>query len=126
MREDKFSVLCVDDDPDILESLKAVLEANGYIYRAALSAQEGLRAFEAEKPDAVIADLMMEEVDAGARFVRELRTRGCTAPIFLLSAVGDALEGQVDSAALGLSGVFQKPIQIGELLSVLGAALARA
>ncbi len=123
MKRDKRVILCVDDDPDILESLKVVLEAAGYAFVSAPTAAEGLKAYREATPDLVIADLMMEEIDAGTRFVKALEGLGCRAPIYLLSAVGDELAGQVDTGALGLAGVFQKPIDPTELLDVLAAAL---
>jgi DNA-binding response OmpR family regulator len=73
----------------------------------------------------VIVDLMMEEVDSGTRFVKELRLLGNTAPIFMLSSVGENLNLSADPTALGLAGVFQKPIDRATLLGVLKARLGR-
>ena len=61
----KRVILCVDDDDDILEFLRVVLEANNYTVRQAPSAEEGLRTYREAPPDLIICDLMMEEVDAG-------------------------------------------------------------
>ncbi len=125
MKDGKFVILCVDDDPDILESLKAVLESNGYLFASAPTAEEGLKTFKAAGPDLVIADLMMEEVDAGTRFVKELKLLGNQAPVFLLSSVGDELHRSIDSEGLGLAGIFQKPIQAKVLVAALKAKLKK-
>lgn len=126
MSEKKPVILCIDDDPDILAYLRVVLEAAGYVYVGAESAEAGLRAFRETGADAVIVDLMMEEVDSGIGLARELRASGCRAPIFLLSSVGDSLNLLTDAGPLGLAGVFQKPLARPHLLAVLGAALADA
>lgn len=123
MTESRPLVLCIDDDPDILSYLKIVLEAEGFEYVGAGSAEEGLEAYGQATPDVVIVDLMMEEVDAGTGFAKELRLRGNEAPVFMLSSVGDNLSLTVDYADLGLAGIFQKPLEKDRLLSVLRAAL---
>ena len=70
MQNGKHVILLVDDDPDILESLRIVLEANDYVVATAGSAEEGLLVFGETSPDLLIVDLMMEEIDSGANFVR--------------------------------------------------------
>jgi len=117
------TILVVDDDPAILESLRVVLEANSYIVATARNAEEGLRVYNVTRPDLIIVDLMMEEIDAGVSFVRELRALGNSAPIYLLSIVGDDLYTTTDFGALGLTGVFQKPINLDVLLSLLKTKL---
>ena len=124
MQDGKHVILCVDDDPDILEFLKIVLEAEGYVCVEADSAEDGLKGYKKTSPDLLIVDLMMEEVDAGTNFVKELKLLGNTAPIYLLSSIGDDLNQMTDYKSLGLAGVFQKPLAREKLLSVLAARLA--
>ncbi len=119
MQDGKHVILVVDDDSDILESLRVVLEANNYIVDTAASAEAGLRAYRSRRPDLVIVDLMMEEIDAGTSLVKELRALGNTAPLYVLSSVGDNLNAATDFSALGLTGVFQKPINPQLLLALL-------
>ena len=119
MQDGKYVILCIDDDQDILESLRLVLEAHGYIMLGAATGEEGLRIYKQAKPDLLIVDLMMEEVDAGTNFVKELKASGNTAPVYMLSSVGDSLTVSADYAELGLTGVFQKPIDPDTLLAIL-------
>lgn len=119
MRDGKYVILYVDDDPDMLDSLRMVLEANGYIMEEASSAEDGLHRYKSANPDFVIVDLMMEEVDAGAHLAKELKALHNTKPVYMLSSVGDQLHQTIDSVALGLTGVFQKPISFDTLLSTL-------
>jgi DNA-binding response OmpR family regulator len=124
MRQEPYKILTIDDDPDILEALRTLLESKGYEVIQAESAEEGLKALKATQPDLVIVDLMMEEVDAGTSFVTRVRALGGKRiPIYMLSSVGDELSTNVPYQGLGLSGVFQKPIQPQTLLQVLELAL---
>ena len=123
MADGQRVILCIDDDPDIRLFMKTVLEANGYEMVEAGTAEEGLRVYREASPDAVIVDLMMEEIDAGTSFVKELRAMGNKAPVFMLSAIGDDLAMEADYSSLGLAGVFQKPVNPDHLLAVLNAKL---
>jgi DNA-binding response OmpR family regulator len=62
---------------------------------------------------------MMEEVDAGLNFVKEIRLLNNKAPIYMLSSVGDSLTQNADYAELGLSGVLQKPVNNKALLKII-------
>ncbi len=124
MQDGKHVILCVDDDQDVTDALRIVLESNDYIVVAAASAEDGLKAYKESSPDLMIIDLMMEEVDAGMAMVKDLKILGNTAPIYMLSSVGDSLSETTDCSALGLSGVFQKPIDNHTLLSTMKATLS--
>jgi DNA-binding response OmpR family regulator len=126
MTAEKSTILCVDDDPDILSYLRMVLEGEGFEFFGAGSAEEGLLTYKEVAPDLIILDLMMEEVDAGTRFVKDLKLLGGKVPIFLLSSVGDNLSMTADYTTLGLAGIFQKPIDREIFLSVLRAALSES
>ena len=123
MSDTKPLVLCLDDDPDILAFLQIVLETEGFAFAGAASAEEGLRVYKEVDPDLVIVDLMMGEVDAGTGFVKEIQLLGNSAPVYLLSSVGDNLNMTTDYTSLGLAGVFQKPLTKDHLLMVLKARL---
>jgi DNA-binding response OmpR family regulator len=123
MKDGRPVVLYIDDDDDALMAIRMVLEANGYAMAEASSAEEGLRVYKALNPDFVIVDLMMEEVDSGASFARELKALRNTVPVYMLSSVGDDLSTSTDSVALGLDGVFQKPLAAATLLGVLKTRL---
>jgi DNA-binding response OmpR family regulator len=125
MRKGKHVILCVDDDQDFLDSMKIIIESSNYIVDTANSAEEGLRRYKAERPDLVIVDLMMEEVDSGTNLVKEIKALGPTPPIYMLSSVGDGLNLSTDYSQLGLSGVLQKPINPQTLLSTLKARLGK-
>ncbi len=123
MQDGKNVILCIDDDPDVLLALRILLEKSDFAVVTAPSAEDGLKVYKSDSPDAVIVDLMMEEVDAGVQFVKELRLLNNSAPVFMLSSVGDSLNAAADYSDLGLSGVLQKPVNKDELLVLLAAKL---
>lgn len=125
MLKEQHVILCVDDDPDVLASLRVVLESDGYRVETARSGKEGLREFGRTRPDLVIMDLMMEDVDAGTRLVREINALAPGVPVYMLSSTGDYLGKAVDVNELGFQGVFQKPVDPKILLRLLRVKLGR-
>jgi len=123
MEDGKHVILYIDDDRDYRDAVRVILESNGYKMVEAGTAEEGLAVYKDAAPDLIIVDLMMEEIDAGTSFVKELQAQGNRAPIYMLSSVGDNLSMSADYHALGLSGVFQKPIDSDTLISVLKSRL---
>ena len=123
MQDDKYVILTIDDDPDFLAAMRLVLEASGYIMAEAKSAEEGLKVYKKTNPDLILVDLMMEEIDSGTSFVKELRLLSNKAPVYLLSAAGDGMTDNIDYAQYGFAGVFQKPIKNERLLSVIKTRL---
>jgi DNA-binding response OmpR family regulator len=123
MPNNKYVILCVDDDPDVLFSLKIVLESDGYAVVTAADGKAGVQVFRESRPDLVLLDLMMEEIDAGTRVLKEMQAIDRKVPVYLLSSTGDYLQGATDTSELGLAGVFQKPVDPKILLGLLRAKL---
>ncbi len=126
MNNGKHVILYVDDDQDLLDAMKLVLEANGYTLATARTAEEGLQVYKETNPDLVVVDLMMEEIDAGNALVKELQALGNTAPVYMLSSMGDNLTVATDYSELGLAGVFQKPLDNSQLLKMLETKLRKS
>ena len=89
-------ILIVDDDPDIVEACRLVLEREGYEVEGAPSRAAGTKALEEVKPDLLILDVMMEEPDDGLRMAREIRKAGHTLPIIMLTSVNAAMGLNID------------------------------
>jgi two-component system, chemotaxis family, chemotaxis protein CheY len=123
MKEGKKLILYVDDDADLVDAIKMRLEKAGYAVNVAYSGEEGLKSFNTEKPDFIIVDLMMEEIDSGTTLVKNLKLGGNKAPVYMLSSTGDQLNIATDYKSLGLDGVFQKPVNFEYLLKTLKAKL---
>ena len=119
----KKVILTIDDDADIRAALRVVLQAEGFTVGEAASGEEGLKVAQSIQPDAIVVDLMMEKVDTGQQVIEDLRGSGYTKPIYLLSSAGDTVRYNIDGPALGLSGIFQKPINPKMLVDTLKAKL---
>lgn len=122
---DKTKVLVIDDDPAICVSVKAILEASGYEVYTALSGKEGLDLFRQVKPDIVLCDMMMEDIDAGAKVAGVIKKEQPDLPVFLLSTIGEATARTIGLDELGFNGVFQKPVNFDLLLSVMAKYRSR-
>jgi DNA-binding response OmpR family regulator len=123
MRDGKYVVLCIDDDQDLLDVLRITIEAGGYIMDEAHSAEEGLDLYRKAQPDFIFVDLMMESVDSGRAFAKELIALDNQAPVYLLSSVGDSMSQTISATDLGLSGMLQKPLDPKTLLTLLKSKL---
>lgn len=123
MQDGKYVILTIDDDPDFLQIIHLLLEANGYVSVLAHSGEEGLNVYKKTKPDLVLVDLIMEEIDSGTKFVKELKLLGNKAPVYLLSGVGDEMVENIDYSQLGFAGILQKPIDNKRLTSIIKAKL---
>ena len=115
-------ILVVDDEPHILRALQATLRGGGYDVVTAATGEEALRSAAVRPPKAVILDLVLPDRH-GLEVCRELRAWS-TAPILVLSAVGDEGE-KVAALDAGADDYVTKPFGTDELLARLRAALRR-
>ena len=81
-------VLVVDDDPTVSDVVRRYLERAGLAVTLAADGPAALRAFEAERPDLVVLDLMLPGID-GLEVCRRLRARADDVPVVMLTALGD-------------------------------------
>jgi CheY-like chemotaxis protein len=117
-------ILIIDDDPDILDAVSAVLKSENYIVVTAMDGNEGVEKFKSEKPDLVLCDMMMERIDAGAKTAEAIRKEDKDVPIYLLSSIGNATSMNVDVSSKGFNGVLQKPVDPSNLKAEVKKALA--
>jgi DNA-binding response OmpR family regulator len=89
-------ILIVDDDPDIVDAGRLVLEREGYEVVGAPNRADGMKKLEEIKPDLLILDVMMEEPDDGLRMAREIRKNGNELPIIMLTSVNAAMGLNID------------------------------
>ncbi len=115
----KKLIMLIDDDPDILASLKAILEGEGFIVSTQMSAREGIDALTTITPDLILCDMMMERIDAGTRVADEIKFNHPSIPIYLISSIGNATASNTGIEQLGFDGVFQKPVSPDSLVSAI-------
>ena len=116
-------ILVIDDDPDILESISAVLSSEGFNVLTAIDGKEGVEKFKSEKPDLVLCDMMMEKVDAGSKVAEMIRKEDSATPVYLLSSIGNATASNISVTDLGFTGVLQKPVDPDTLIAQIKKTL---
>ena len=116
-------ILVVDDDIEMTDWLKIILEPNSFEVYAANSGAEGVKLARQIKPDAIILDLLMAGLD-GWRVCREIRSFS-KVPILILSAIGkpDLAAQALDE---GADDYLIKPTPSGILIAHLNRLLRRA
>jgi adenylate cyclase len=119
----KTRVLVVDDQPQNIRLLEAVLEPRGYDVRAASSGEQALEAIAESEVDLVLLDIVMQGMD-GYQVCRAIRERPATAylPVVMVTASGD--EQKIKALEAGADDFLTKPINQSELLARV-ASLAR-
>lgn len=114
------SALVIDDEPQIRRLLRVTLEADGYRVFDAASGQEGLIQAAQRKPDVILLDLGLPDLD-GATVLKRIR-EWSRVPIIILS-VRDQEEEKVAALDSGADDYVTKPFNSAELLARLRAAL---
>jgi two-component system response regulator MprA len=116
-------ILVVDDDRAVRDSLRRSLAFNGYQVELANDGAAALDAIIAQRPDAMVLDVMMPRVD-GLEVCRRLRGGGDDLPILVLTA-RDAVSDRVAGLDAGADDYLPKPFALEELLARLRALLRR-
>ncbi|MCG5430990.1 response regulator transcription factor [Mycobacterium sp. MYCO198283] len=116
-------LLVVDDDRAVRESLRRSLSFNGYTVSLAQDGVEALEAITADRPDALVLDVMMPRLD-GLEVCRQLRSTGDDLPILVLTA-RDSVSERVAGLDAGADDYLPKPFALEELLARIRALLRR-
>jgi PAS domain S-box-containing protein len=118
-----LKVLVVDDDADTCDMIRTVLEECGVDVRTSLSAEGALDAFARWRPEVIISDIGMPEVD-GFEFIGRVRQRehelGTRTPAIALTAFA-RIEDRVKALAAGYQMHVAKPVDPGELLTIVAS-----
>jgi len=123
MNEIGFRVLVVDDERAIRRYLHAALNAHGYVIYEAVNGQEALSAAVAERPDLIILDLGLPDMD-GVEVTRQIR-EWSQLPIIILS-VREQEKDKVAALDAGADDYLTKPFSTGELMARIRVALRRS
>ena len=117
-------ILLVEDSPDLAYGLATSLEIEGYQVEVADDGRKGLDRAKALRPDLVILDLMIPQID-GYKVLKLMRESGLDTPVLILTARG-AETDKVLGFRLGADDYVTKPFGLSELLARVQAILRRA
>ncbi|MDB6110245.1 MAG: DNA-binding response regulator [Pedosphaera sp.] len=118
-------ILVIEDEPEMLRNLLTILRLEKYHPLGAENGRRGLEAAQTQKPDLILCDVMMPELD-GYGVLRALRANAATVtiPFIFLTAKGEKLD-QRNGMDLGADDYLTKPVGKVELLSAIVARLQR-
>jgi len=117
----KRKILIVDNEPDFLEVMRTRLEANNYEVTIAANGAEALNHIKNDKPDAVLLDIMMPDMD-GLEVLRRIRKMDEGLPVYIITAFST---GERFKAAnkLGASGFIVKTDDLAKQVGNITSAL---
>jgi two-component system, OmpR family, KDP operon response regulator KdpE len=122
MSETGQRILIVDDEPPIRRYLRAALSAQGFSIYEAANGQEALNAVITDRPDIIILDLGLPDID-GIEVTRQLREWSQT-PIIILS-VREAEQDKIAALDAGADDYLTKPFSTGELMARMRVVMRR-
>ncbi|AGL02327.1 response regulator transcription factor [Desulfoscipio gibsoniae] len=115
-------ILIIDDEPEMVELIEKYLKREGFQVITGNTGREAIRLAKSQKPDLIILDLIMPEMD-GLEACQVLRRDSLT-PILLISAKGDDTD-KVLGLGLGADDYLTKPFSLNELVARVKAHLRR-
>ena len=129
MNANTETILVVDDDPDFLLQTRMMLEVAGYKVLAATSLKEADEVLALNKPDLIVADLMMEYLDAGLVLCHRVKKKDPHMPVILVTAVTSetGVEFEITSSDerswIKADAILTKPVRSGQLKSEIDRLL---
>lgn len=117
-----MKILIVEDDPGISDFVIPELEHEGYETCLAVTGRDALDKFESEKPDFILLDIMLPELN-GLEVLRRIRSVS-TVPVILETARGETID-KINGLNLGADDYISKPFEIEELLARINALIRR-
>lgn len=118
------TLLVVDDEPNIRELLSASLKFSGFDVHIAANGQEALKRADEVRPDLIVLDVMMPDLD-GFGVMKRLRDKGSKIPVVFLTAKDDVAD-RVTGLTLGGDDYIVKPFSLEEVVARIRAVLRRA
>ncbi|MFM9060023.1 MAG: response regulator transcription factor [Planctomycetaceae bacterium] len=116
-------ILLVDDDPEIVESMKAVLESCGHTVLVARDGNQGLVMAEKDAPDLVVLDMMMPK-RSGFLVLEKLRRSNPTPVRVIMITANEGSRHKAYAEMLGVDDYIRKPFAMDRLLESVGRLLS--
>jgi len=120
----KPRILVIDDESAIRDSLKMILEYEGYQFVGAVSGQDGLTTIQRERPDAVLLDIKMPGMD-GMEVLRKLHALDESLPVIMISGHGSTAT-TVEAIKSGAVDYFEKPLSTERVIVTLRNVLKQS
>jgi two-component system nitrogen regulation response regulator NtrX len=115
------SLLIVDDEPSILQSLGGLLSDEGFEVMTAANGYEALKTIEVESPDLVLLDIWMPGID-GIETLKEIKIKNPNIQVIIITGHG-TIETAVKATKLGAYDLIEKPLSIDKVIVAINNAL---
>lgn len=119
----KSTVLIVDDEEGIVESLTGILEDDGYAVMSASSGEEALKRFDEQTPDLILLDVWMPGMD-GIETLKHIREKNSNTSVIMVSGHSN-IDTAVDAIKLGAYDFLEKPLSLEKVLILVKRALEK-
>jgi two-component system response regulator VicR len=125
MAAEKKKILCIEDDPEMIDLIKLILERKGFEVLEAVGGKEGLEVIHREMPDLILLDLMMPEID-GWEVFRRIRAdeQLKDIPVVVVTAKAQSIDIVLGLHIAKVDGYVTKPFGPQELLKSVNKVLA--
>jgi len=130
MADEAKTIMVIDDDPDVVEATRAVLESAGYQVQSALNGTDGLARVKQGGIDCILLDVMMTQDTEGFHVAQSLKEDEATAaiPVVMLTAVGQKsgfeFSPETDKDYMPVEAFLEKPVDPEQLLATIEKAMA--
>ncbi len=121
-----LKILCIEDEPQMIDLITLILETKGYTVIGAEGGQQGLEMMRSEKPDLILLDLMMPEMDGGDVFhhmKEEVELRNI--PVIVVTAKAAPIDKVLWMNVARVDDYVTKPFGPGDLVKSVQNVLAR-
>lgn len=123
---DKKHILCIEDEAEMIELMRLVLEREGFEVTGAMGGEQGLRAMKEKKPDLILLDLMMPGID-GWEVYRQMRAdRELTEiPVIIVTAKAQSIDKVLGLQVAKVADYITKPFGPKELIASIQRVLTK-
>lgn len=115
------TILIVDDEPTICQSLSGLLSDEGYEVTSVLNGYEALKLIEMDSPDIVLLDIWMPGID-GIETLKEIKKKHPLLPVIIITGHG-TIETAVNAVKIGAYDMIEKPLSIERVIVTINNAL---
>ncbi len=128
---DRAQIMIVEDDADIVEAMRIILEGAGYQVEEVHNSQDAVEKLKSYRPDLIILDVMMRTPDEGFQFSYKLKNdpQYSSIPILIITSVaqktGFSFSPETDAEYLPVEALVEKPVKPKELLAWVSKLLGK-
>ena len=122
----KKHILCIEDEAEMIELMRLVLEREGFEVTGAMGGEQGLKAMRQEKPDLILLDLMMPGID-GWEVYRQMRADKelTEIPVIIVTAKAQSIDKVLGLQVAKVADYITKPFGPKELIGSIERVLAQ-